>query len=112
LREPYLKLDFDASVSLAPIYDADLENFWTQKSNLQFKGFTNGFLNLLILNLVKKENFIGQDDSKSDSKDNTNININIQNQKFQVISSVRNSGRFEISAKIILIIFLIFRKFQ
>ncbi len=34
---------------------------------------------------MKQENFMGQDDSKSDSKDNTNININIQNQKFQVI---------------------------
>ena len=54
LREPFLKLDYDASVSLAPIYDADLENFWTQKSNLHFKALNKElFLNLFFSKLIE-----------------------------------------------------------
>jgi hypothetical protein len=34
LREPFLDADFTQSTSLPVIYDTDLENIWTQKSNL------------------------------------------------------------------------------
>ena len=34
MREPYLYSDFAKSNSLPAVFDSDLENFWTQKSNL------------------------------------------------------------------------------
>jgi len=34
MREPYLTSDFAASTALPTIYDTDLENFWTQTSNI------------------------------------------------------------------------------
>ncbi len=36
MRQTFLKADFSASNTLPTSYDADLENFWTQKSNLKF----------------------------------------------------------------------------
>ena len=33
MRQTFLETDFITSNSLATTYDADLENFWTQKSN-------------------------------------------------------------------------------
>ncbi len=34
MRQNFLLADFITSNTPAPLYDADLENFWTQKSNI------------------------------------------------------------------------------
>ena len=41
MRQNFLKTDFSTSNTLATTYDADLENFWTQKSNFIFYSFLN-----------------------------------------------------------------------
>ena len=40
MRQNFLLADFITSNTPAPLYDADLENFWTQKSNI-FKFFVS-----------------------------------------------------------------------
>jgi len=52
MRQTFLKTDFSSSNTLVASYDADLENFWTQKSNFIFSTPIIEF-NHIILDPVK-----------------------------------------------------------
>ena len=47
MRQNFLLADFITSNTPALLYDADLENFWTQKSKILNSGFQLIFLNNL-----------------------------------------------------------------